>query len=502
MPRFDRRRFLQASTAALAAFSAAPRIARAKDANGKLGVAVVGVRGRGGDHINGFLGDPRTVILYLVDPDEKVGLNRCEQVGKKQGFKPKFVRDMREAFADPTVDLVSSATPNHWHVLSGIWAMQAGKDVYLEKPLSQNVVEGSALVAAMQKYKRICQTGTQCRSHTAVREAVQFLREGGIGEVKLARGLCYKRRKSIGPKGDYPVPAEVDFDLWSGPAPFTAPKVTRPQFHYDWHWQRLYGNGDSGNQGPHQFDIARWGLGMDVHPSSVISYGGRLGYQAERNDEAYIDAGDTPNTEVSIFDYGDKCLVFETRGLSVDNCADDELNRLFGSDQGGKVGVVFYGSEGYLVQRTYNDCEAFDKEFKSIKRFRGGGDHYGNFISACVNRRPEELTAGAREGHLSAALAHLGNISYYLGENNRVSPTEAESVLAGVQSLDDNRATLHRTLRHLTDNGVDLAKYPIALGPALKFDPAAETFPDSPEANTLLGRTYRDGYVCPTADKV
>ena len=501
MSRVTRRCFLQSSVAAAAAVSA-PRIARAQAPNDKLGVAILGVRGRGGDHINGFLRDPRTVILYLVDPDEKVGRNRCEQVAKKQGFAPKFVRDMRDAYADSAVDLVGVATPNHWHALNGIWAMQAKKDVYLEKPVSHNIAEGSALVAAALKYGRICQTGTQCRSHTALREAMEFLRQGGIGEVKLARGLCYKRRKSIGPKGDYPVPEEVDFNLWSGPVPFTTPRVTRPQFHYDWHWQRLYGNGDSGNQGPHQFDIARWGLGMDRHPRSVISYGGRLGYQAERNDDTYVDAGDTPNTEVSIFDYGDKCLVFETRGLSVDDSADEELNRLFGSTTGGKVGVVFYGSEGYLIQRTYADCEAFDKQFKSIQRFSGAGDHYGNFISACISRKPEELTADIREGHLSAALAHLGNISYYLGEDNHVSGSEAEKILAGVKSCDDNVATLRRTLRHLTDNGTDLAKYPISLGPLLQFDPAAEVFPDSRAATAMVTREYRDGFVCPTADKV
>lgn len=502
MSHLTRRRFLQTSLAAAAAFSGVPHIARAKDPNGKLGVAIVGVRGRGGDHIGGFLGDPRTVILYLVDPDEKVGLDRCEQVGKKQGIKPKHVRDMREAFQDPAVDLISSATPNHWHALSAIWAMQAGKDVYVEKPACHEIAEGTAMIAAAAKYGRICQVGTQCRSHKAIREAMQFLHDGGIGDVKLARGLCYKRRKSIGAKGDYPVPAEVDFELWSGPAPFTTPKVTRPQFHYDWHWQRLYGNGDSGNQGPHQTDIARWGLGMDRHPNSVITYGGRLGYQAERKDDSYVDAGDTANTEVSIFDYGDKCLVFETRGLSVDNCADEELNRLFGSNSGGKVGVVFYGSEGYLVQRTYEDCEAFDKSFQSIKRFRGGGDHYGNFIDACVSRKPEQLNAAIREGHLSAALAHLGNISYYLGENNRVSADEAAKVLAGVKSLDDNAASLQRTLRHLTDNGTDLAKYPISIGPLLKFDPDKEVFPDSPEATAMVTREYREGFVCPTADKV
>jgi predicted dehydrogenase len=502
MSRFNRRRFLAGSLAAAAAGAVVPYVARGKDANGKLGVAVVGFRGRGGDHIGGYLGDQRTTILYLVDADEKVGQRGCETVAKKQGTKPKFVRDMREAFSDPAVDIVSTATPNHWHALCGVWAMQAGKDVYIEKPICHNVAEGSSLIAAAKKFGRMCQVGTQCRSHRAIREAVQFLSEGGIGEVKFARGLCYKRRKSIGAKGDFPIPAEIDFNLWSGPAAFSEPKVTRPQFHYDWHWQRLYGNGDSGNQGPHQTDIARWGLGIDSHPQSVISYGGRLGYQAERQDDNYVDAGDTANTQVSIYDYGDKCIVFETRGLSVDNSADEELNKLFDSREGGKIGVVFYGSEGYLVQRTYTDCVAYDKNMKVIKQFSGGGNHFGNFIDACVSRKYEELYADAREGHLSAGLSHLGNISYYLGESNKVSAEVAKRALADVKSRDDNAATLERTLRHLTDNGVDLSKYAISMGPLLKFDPEREVFPDNAQATAMVSREYREGFVCPTATQI
>ncbi len=503
MTRFSRRRFLGNSVAAAAAASLAPYVARAQDPNDKLGVAVVGVGGRGGDHLNGWVGDARTTVLYVVDVDEKIGQSRCEKVAEKQGTKPKYVRDMREAFDDPNVDVVSTATPNHWHALCGVWAMQAGKDVYIEKPICHEIAEGSALIAASEKYKRICQVGTQCRSSQAVRDAVQFMQEEkGIGEVRFARGLCYKRRGSIGPLGDYTIPNGVDFNLWSGPAVYTDPQVTRPRFHYDWHWQRLYGNGDSGNQGPHQTDIARWGLGVTTHPISVITYGGRLGYQAERKDPNYVDAGNTPNTEVSIFDYVDKCIVFETRGLSVDNSADEELNKLFQSTEGNKVGVVFYGSEGYLVQKTYSHCIAYDKDMNVLREFKGGGDHYGNFLEACVNRDRGTLHADVVEGHLSAAMAHLGNISYYLGENNHVSPAELKEAVAGIKSLDDNEVTVDRTVKHLADNGVDPEKYPISLGPLLKFDPEKEIFPDSPEATAMVTRDYRDGFVCPTKDKV
>ncbi|MFW6170107.1 MAG: Gfo/Idh/MocA family protein [Planctomycetota bacterium] len=503
MTRYSRRGFLHASLAAGSALYAVPRIAQARNANEKLGVAVVGVRGRGGSHIGAYLGDSRTEIRYVIDIDEKVGESRAKQIQEKQGVAPRFVRDMREAFDDPNVDIVSTATPNHWHALCGVWAMQAEKDVYIEKPISHNVAEGSALVAAAKKYDRICQVGTQCRSNGAVQDAVKFMQqERGIGDVRFARGLCYKRRKSIGPLGDYSIPPEVDFNLWSGPAVYTDPKLTRSRFHYDWHWQRLYGNGDSGNQGPHQFDIARWGLGLMTHPVSVITYGGRLGYKAERNDPDYVDAGDTPNTEVSIFDYEDKCIVFETRGLSVNDSADEELNTLFKSTKGNKIGVVFYGTDGYLVQRSYTHCIAYDKDMNVIKEFKGGGNHYGNFLDACVSRNPGTLNADALEGHLSASLAHLGNISYYLGEDNFVSTDELKQTVSGAKSLDDNVATAERTIRHLRDNDVDLKKYPLSLGPRLTFDPGREIFPNSPEATEMVSRKYREPFVCPSKDNV
>jgi len=506
MNRKTRRAFMQQSLGAVAASALyvgpAAGLARAQ-ANDKLVCAVIGVRGRGGNHLSAFASRKDCVVAYVVEVDEKVAQQRCADVEKRTGRRPKWVRDMRRVFDDKSVDFISTATPNHWHALCGVWAMQAGKDAYLEKPISHDIPEGAALVAAAKKYRRICQVGTQCRSNPAIRNAMQFLAEGGIGEVRFARGLCYKRRRSIGPLGDYPIPPEVDFNLWSGPAPYTTPKLTRPNFHYDWHWQRLYGNGDSGNQGPHQTDISRWGLGLNRHPVRVIAYGGRLGYQAERNDPNYVDAGDTANTEVAIYDYGDKCIVFETRGLSVDNSADEEINRLFASTRGNKIGVIFYGTDGILVQRSYTHCVVFDRAGKKVvKEFRGGGDHFGNFIDAVRSRRSEDLNSDAFQGHLSAAMAHLANISYYLGEANKVSPGEAKRALEKVKSLDDNVATLQRTLRHLTDNGVDLAKYPISMGPMLEFDPRREVFTNSAEANAILHREYRAPFVCPTADKV
>lgn len=500
-----RRQFLQDSMLAAAAatpmFSGLAR-AQGTSPNDTLLCAVIGCKGRGGSHIDVYCDRKDVEIAYIVDVDESVGQKACESIEKRTGRRPKWVKDMRVVFDDKSVHFISTATPNHWHALCGVWAMQAGKDAYIEKPISHDIPEGTALVAAAKKYGRICQTGTQCRSNPALQNAVKFLADGGIGQVNFARGLCYKRRKSIGALGDYPIPQGLDFDLWSGPAPYTSPKLTRPNLMYDWHWQRSYGNGDSGNQGPHQTDIARWGLGLNRHPNSVIAYGGRLGYQAERNDPNYVDAGDTANTEVAIYDYGDKCIVFETRGLSVDNPADIHVTTMFDSTKGDKIGVIFYGTEGYLVQRQYTHCVAYDLKGQVIKEFKGGGDHFGNFLDAVRSRKAETLNSDAFQGHLSASLAHLANISYYLGENNKVSVSEARAVLEKVASRDQNVETLNRTVRHLADNGVDLSKYPMSMGPLLAFDPQKEVFTNSDAANEILHREYRPPFVCPTADKV
>lgn len=497
-----RRGMIQLTTAAGVSTFVLGRQSHAIAANDKMNIAIIGVNGRGSSHIKGFLADDRVNIGAIVDVDEAVGQKRCDYIEEKQGTRPTFYRDMREVYDDASITAMSTATPNHWHALSGVWAMQAGKDAYIEKPVCHNIQEGAALIAAARKYDRMCQVGTQCRSSQAVIDAMKFIEEGKIGEVKLARGLCYKRRKSIGPLGDYEVPKGVDFDLWSGPAEFTTPKLTRQRFHYDWHWQRHYGNGDFGNQGPHQTDIARWGLGVDTHPNSIISYGGRLGYKAERKDENYVDAGDTANTIVTICDYGDKTLIFETRGLSVDNSADEELNKLFGSTRGNKIGVVFYGSEGYLVQKSYTHCTAYDKDMNVIKEFKGGGDHFKNFTDACDARDRNVLNADVREGHLSAGISHLGNISYYVNENNVVSTDELSQALKQATSRDDNQATLDRTMAHLKTNGVDISKPQLALGALLKFNPEKEVFTNNDDANVLLGRTYRTGFVCPQAADV
>lgn len=482
MARVSRREFLENSMFAAAAAAAATpmRSALAQDNPGdkgeKLRVVVVGVNGRGGSHVDGFGKRSDCEIAGICDVDEVVAQKMAESVEKRFGNKPKVYKDMRDAFADKSIHIASIATPNHWHALAAIWAIQAGKDVYVEKPVSHNVSEGRRIVEAARKYKKIVQTGTQSRSNPGMREAIKFVQEGKLGEVKLARGLCYKPRPSIGEPGNYDVPASVDYDLWSGPAQMTS--LHRKKFHYDWHWQWAYGNGDLGNQGIHQMDIARWGLGEMDLGNTVLAYGGRFGYE---------DAGETPNTEVCLHEFtSGKRLIFEVRGLKTDALQD------------AKVGVLFYGSEGYLVLPSYNGGTAFDKDGKEIKKFGGGGDenHFGNFIKAVRSRNIEDLNADILEGHLSSALCHVGNISYRLG--SQVSSQELTEKFSGDETYSE---TLDRFLSHLKDNMVDPTTTKITVGPKLTLA-GNEVFSGdrAEEANKYLTRDYRAPYVVPKTE--
>ncbi len=484
MNRRSRRQFLEdsmfAAAAAVAAGSTAPLWASPQqDAspNEKLSVAVIGVNGQGGSHLNALSGRSDCEVTHICDADEAVGQRRAEKVGERQGRTPTYVQDIRKLLEDKSIDIVTIAMPNHWHSLAAIWAMQAGKDVYVEKPVSHNVLEGRVAVDVARKERRICQTGTQCRSNRGMREAMDFVHQGGIGQVKVARGLCYKRRGAIGPRGEYQPPQSVNYDLWLGPAAMQP--LTRPKLHYDWHWQWPFGNGDLGNQGIHQMDLARWGLGVDRVSQAVISYGGRFGYE---------DAGDTANTQVVIHDYGDKTLVFEVRGLPTADL------------KGANVGVIFEGSEGYVVMTSYSSGAAFDLNGNKTKEFDGGGNHFENFLQAVRSRNPQDLNADVLEGHLSSALCHLGNISYRLGQ--RLSTAEILEQLQQLPVSDNVQETLNRTVEHLQQNQVDLQATPFCLGPWLKIDAASESFVDSEPANQLLSREYRAPFVVPSRSAV
>ncbi len=363
-----------AYAAALASLQAARPAPAAEDdppatkssANDALNVAVVGVHGRGLEHIGGFGKLKDANIVAVCDVDENIIGPAQTMISLKQGKPAKYYQDIRKLLDDKSIDAISIATPNHWHALAAIWACQSGKDVYVEKPVSHNVVEGRRIVEAARKYNKIVQTGTQCRSHQGIKDAMKFLHEGGLGKVYLARGLCYKPRGSIGHKADAAVPKGVDYNLWLGPAPERPFNPNR--FHYEWHWNWDYGNGDLGNQGIHQMDLARWGLNKNEFPKSVQASGGRFGYS---------DDGQTPNTLSTAFEFDDCMLEFEVRGLPTN------------SESGVKVGDLFYGPEGFLAITSYTDWQSFlGPKLEKGPGGRGGGDHFGNFVKAVKRETP------------------------------------------------------------------------------------------------------------------
>jgi predicted dehydrogenase len=439
-------------------------------ANEQIHVACIGVHGRGRDHVSGFAGRNNCIVTHVCDADSAVvgpALNIAERA---QHRRPTFVQDLRRIMDDRSIHVVSIATPNHWHALAAIWALQAGKDVYVEKPVSHNVSEGRRIVETARRHNRICQTGTQIRSAAGMRQAIAFLRSGGLGQVRVARGLCYKRRGSIGrTTGSGPVPTTVDYNLWCGPAPDRPPH--RQHFHYDWHWFWDYGNGDLGNQGIHQMDVARWGLGKSELARSVLSLGGRFGY---------VDDGETANTQMAVFDYGDAELIFEVRGLPTP------------AYRGATVGNIFHCADGYLVCPGYTSAVAYGNDGQVIRRFQGPEDHFTNFIRAVRSRRVQDLNADILEGHLSSSLCHLANISYRLG---RPQPFNERTRAFG----DDREAyeTLGRMQEHLRADSVPLEGANYRLGRRLTVDAQAERFVGDDEANRYLTRAYRRGFEVP-----
>lgn len=477
MPRSTRRKFLQSSFAAagLATLAGTRSSGKVVGANDAIRVGIAGVNGRGVEHIRQFASIPGVQITYLIDPDQKVLDRRVKEVQSLTGQTPKAIQDVRQALDDKELDVVTVATPNHWHSLIAIWACDAGKDVYVEKPCSHNVHEGRIAVDMARKKGRIVQHGTQSRSDAAWAGAIDFIKSGKAGKLEVARGIVYKPRKSIGIKKPETPPASLDFNLWLGPAP--EQPFHRNLVHYNWHWFWDTGNGDIGNQGVHQMDIARWGIDGATLPKSVVSFGGRFGYE---------DQGQTPNTQIAVFDYGPAQLIFEVRGLPTESYP--HVTHPTGDN-------VFH-CEGGLVTRQNFYPKGSDKPEKIPSGQVGpGGGHFSNFITAVRSRNQEELNADILQGHYSSALCHLANISYRLGEKVPFNPQ--------TKAFGDNKEayeTLARTAEHLTKNGLKLDGEQYQLGRQLAFDRDKESFGGDDEANRLLTRQYRAPFVVP--DKV
>jgi predicted dehydrogenase len=500
MKTFTRRTFLKTTALGAAALGLdALSWSRAQGANGDIRVAQIGFRSQGDGHIRTLRKLKGVRLVALCDVDRHV----LDAKAKDLGGDIQTYIDLRKLLENKDVDAVSIAVPNHWHGLATVWACQAGKDVYVEKPACHNLFEGRQMIAAARKYKRIVQCGTQCRSSVGLQQAVQYVRDGKLGKVVLARGFCYKSRKSIGlVDGPQPVPDYIDYDMWCGPAPNDPPrrKGSFGTVHYDWHWFWAYGNGDYGNQGPHQVDICRWFLGEEAIAPFSMAVGGRLGYK---------DSAETPNTLLVYHGYKTP-MIFEVRGLPVSKASQTEGWKM-DHYKGVSVGNVIECEQGYIVIPSYTEAIIHDKAGKEITRFDGkskkestediktpsglsadSGGHHGNWIAAVRSRKPEQLHAEILEGHLSAGLVHTGNTSYRLGVGRQ--PAQIR------EALPDNKDVAEAFTRmagHLESNGVDISKDNLQLGLPLKFDPQAERFIGNDQANEMVSRHYREPFVVP-----
>jgi predicted dehydrogenase len=422
---FTRREFL--SAAAVAAASTA--IARAATPNETVQVAVLGC-GRGAALARQFAQLPGSRVAAICDVDATRRDQLCEKIESLTGKRPEGVADFRRLLDRKDIDALAIATPDHWHAPATILACLAGKDVYVEKPASHNIIEGRTAVRAARKYGRIVQHGTQLRSFPHYREAWDLLRKGTIGKVLMVKAINNQRRRRVEPQPDGPVPAGVDYDLWLGPGKKQA--FNRNRFHGTWHWTWEYGTGDIGNDGIHQIDIGRWALGLKA-PNAVSCSAAKLGSRG--------DAQETPDAMVVTWEYDDLLFVFEQRDFTPYRMPGHRID----NDN------IFYGTEGFLMIDR-NGYRVFHKKDKPGPAFESKSPepatHYENFVTCIKTRHSDELIADIEEGHLSALLCHLGNISYRTGRR-------------------------------------------------LIFDSESETFPNQPEANALLGREYRAGFELP-----
>lgn len=403
-------------------------------ANDRIRVGIVGLGGRGKDHIDLYMAAPGVEIAALCDVDQAARERATAYVTSSGKPKPREYPDMRDVFADPGVDAVSMPLPNHWHALATIWACQAGKDVYIEKPASHNVFEGLRMVDAARKYKRMVQVGSQSRSMAHKRKAITLIHEGIIGQPYMAKAICFKRRPSIGHAPDGPVPPGVNWDMFLGPAPMRPFNPLR--FKYNWHWFWDTGNGDVGNMGPHEIDMARWAVRKEL-PAAVVSTGGKYGVD---------DARETPNMQYVDFDYGDVRVVFEARGLLTGTEGD-----LPKDARGDMIGNLFYGTEGWMSMDG-SGFRVYKGESREKVMDEPGDDsslpHVMNFLEAVRARDHRKLNADIAIGVTVATMAHLANISYRLGRK-------------------------------------------------LVFHPQTMDFPGDAAANRMLTREYRPPYVVP-----
>ncbi|MEJ2702131.1 MAG: Gfo/Idh/MocA family oxidoreductase [Sedimentisphaerales bacterium] len=475
MKTLTRRNFLKGTLAGGVAATIAP-YSRVRGANDDLRVAVVGFHSQGSNHIRYFSRIPGVRVVALCDVDQNV-IDREVKKFKERNEKVDTYVDVRKLLEDKSIDAIITATPNHWHSLVTVWACQAGKDVYVEKPVSHTLWEGRKMVEAARKYNRIVQAGTQRRSDVGLMAAFNYIRQGNLGKILRARCYYFSPRGPIGKvNGPQPIPEGVDYNLWLGPAPM-AP-LMRKRLHYDWHWQWPYGDGDLGNNGIHYIDVCRMALGCTTMAPRAISFGGEFLWDDDRQ---------TPNTQVAFFDYKPAPIIFEMRNLhrkQGDSAMDPTYRKT-------RAPVVIECEGGY-----YAGGWVCDNEGKRIKQFKetGGAGHHTNFIKAVRSRKVSDLNADILQGYLSTAACHLGNISYRIGRE-----ATRDDIVDSLKGNDVLLEAFESFQEHLLMNVVDVLKTPRILGPWVTMDPDTERFVGdfSDQANTLLSRNYREPFVVP-----
>jgi len=503
-----RRTFIR-STAAGAAALSLPSYSAPLGANADVRVAVIGFNGRGGGHIGSLLEIPGVRLVALCDVDDKVMAKQVASLGKKN-IQVKQYKDFRECCADKDIDAITIATPNHSHTLIAMTAIANGKHVYVEKPVCHNMWEGRKLVEAaaiVEKKGQVVQHGMQRRSSPGWQSAMDYIKSGAIGKVQLSRGINFKARKSIGKvaaptqpdangriagtfrdTGGKPQIIDVDYKLWSAPRP-VAP-MQREQFHYDWHWQFAYGNGDIGNQGPHQLDVARWGLGNPaLLPKRVMSFGGRWGYK---------DDGQSANNQLAFYQWAEGApMLFDNRGLPMKDMnwgsGYEPVFKINGKTGAPRIGNVIHCEGGFVAE-----SKAYDNEGQSIQKFENfddGKSHMKNFIDSVREGKLTNSNLHVSHGYHAAALAHLANVSYRLGK--QLSNAEVQERFAGDKA---GQETLADFIANLEANKLDLGTEKISAGPWLDFDPVSEKFTGefAAEANALAQEEYAPGFELPT----
>lgn len=472
----NRRSFLRHSLAASTVF-AAPLIApaRAGNANDEIRVGVVGCGVRGSHHIDRFAGQGGVRVSAVCDPDGSRRGAAAARIRDTFGYAPDTFADVRQMLDKAELDVVSIATMQYWHALPTIWACQAGKDVYVEKPLSHYILEGQRMVQAARQYGRLVQIGTQARARQATIDTIAFLQEGGLGKIEYVTAFANKPRTSVGKRQQpLPIPANLDYDLWCGPADNGLVYRDRLQYDCSFTWDK--GDGESCNQGVHEIDMARWLLREPGLPRRTISVGGRF---------VFDDVGDVPNTQITYYDFPSAPVLYEVHNLPVAK----------GSNQvpdfrGYRTDVCAHCENGYALLVT---GDVYDHDGNRLRSFGGGEDLFENFIAAVRTRRQEDLDADILDGHISTSVTHLGNISYRVGQ--QANQHEIREQIAEVPLLEQ---TFDRLLQHLQAHEINVDAPTITLGQWLDVDTDNECLKNCDDGNMLVQGFYRDPYRLPT----